>query len=123
MRDLHIALGWFVVISNLLVGAWSLAAHWQSILRRRELWFGIAVAEVAIAVQVALGVAYQQSSGLEASGVHLFYGFVALTVVGIIYSYRQQLEPHRYLLYGGGSLFLAGLALRSVFNATQTAGL
>ncbi len=123
MRDLHVALGWFVVMSNLVVGAWSLTAHRYEVVRQRALWLAIAVAEVAIAVQVALGVAYQQSSGIEASGVHLFYGFVALTVVGIIYSYRQQLEPHRYLLYGGGSLFLAGLALRSVFNAAQVAAL
>ena len=34
----------------------------------------------------------------------MFYGFVAIIAVGIIYSYRQQMEKHLYLLYGFGGL-------------------
>ncbi len=44
----------------------------------------------------------------------MFYGFIAAASVGIIYSYRQQLEPHRHLLYGGGGLFLMGLGIRAM---------
>ena len=50
-----------------------------------------------------------------APSFHVFYGFVALMAVGIIYSYRQQVAPYVYLLYGGGGLFLMGLALRAMF--------
>jgi hypothetical protein len=45
---------------------------------------------------------------------HAFYGFVAIASVGIIYSYRPQLKGKTYLLYGGGSLFLMGLGIRSM---------
>ncbi len=45
----------------------------------------------------------------------MFYGFVAFASVGIIYSYRQQLEEWTYLLYGFGGLFLMGLGLRAIY--------
>ena len=37
-----------------------------------------------------------------------------ILAVGIIYSYRAQLAPHRYLLYGLGGLFLMGLGIRAM---------
>ena len=37
------------------------------------------------------------------------YGFVAIIAVAIIYSYRVQMKHRLYLLYGLGSLFIAGL--------------
>jgi hypothetical protein len=39
---------------------------------------------------------------------------VAIAAVGIIYSYRPQLQPYVYLLYGLGGLFIMGLAIRAV---------
>jgi hypothetical protein len=50
----------------------------------------------------------------EVAQFHAFYGFVAIATVGIVYSYRQQIEPWKYLLYGLGGLFLMGLALRAL---------
>ena len=34
--------------------------------------------------------------------------------VAIIYSYRLQIAQYRYLLYGGGGLFLMGLGIRAM---------
>ena len=45
---------------------------------------------------------------------HMFYGFVAIIAVAIIYSYRQQMQQWLYLLYGFGSLFIMGLAIRAM---------
>ena len=45
---------------------------------------------------------------------HAFYGFVAIIVVAIIYSYRPLLKGKTYLLYGGGGLFLMGLGIRAM---------
>ena len=115
LRNLHIAIGWIVVIANGRVGAWALAAHRVERLRHRALWPATAVAEVLIVVQVAIGVLDMQINDLEVTGVHIFYGFVSAFTVGIIYSYRQQLEHWRYLLYGFGGLFLMGMGLRSIF--------
>ncbi len=114
--DVHAAWAWVVIVSNGLAGAWALTAHRVESLRRRELWWFAGFAQVAIALQVTLGVLVMQVDGREASSIHLFYGFVSLASVGIIYSYRQQLEDWRFLLYGFGGLFLMGLGLRSLFN-------
>jgi hypothetical protein len=105
------------VVANGVVGVWALAAHRWPAARRRELWWATGVAEVAIAVQVVLGVATQSRTGIEAPQMHVFYGFVGLISVALIYSYRQQIRDQQYLLYGFGGLFLMGLALRAMVLA------
>ncbi len=112
--DLHVAGAWFVIAGNALAGLWALAAHWCVPLRTRALWWFTAAVEVAVFGQVALGVAMVAGEGRPAAQFHMFYGFVALVTIGIIYSYRQQLERWRYLLYGLGGLFLMGLGLRAL---------
>lgn len=114
VRDLHAGFAWFAVVANAVAGSWAGAAHWWPALRHRFLWPFTVAAEVAIGVQVALGVATLSSSDAELNDYHAFYGFVALATVGIVYSYRSQLAAHRYLLYGGSGLFLMGLLLRSL---------
>jgi hypothetical protein len=112
--DVHTNFAWFVVVGNGLAGVWALAAHWVEQLRVRPLWWLTAVVQVAIFVQVGFGVLLITAEDRQAPDFHLFYGFVALAAVGIIYSYRQQLQPHRFLLYGGGGLFLMGLGIRAM---------
>ena len=114
LHDAHVAAAWVVVVSNALAGLWALGAHWQPALRRRQLWWFTLAAELTIVAQVILGVLLVTTEEREAPQFHMFYGFVALASVGIIYSYRQQLEPHKYLLYGLGGLFLMGLAIRAM---------
>lgn len=105
---------WVVIVGNAIAGSWALAAHWVLRLRTRALWWFTAVAEVAIFLQAVFGVAMIAAEGREADQFHMFYGFVAIITVGIIYSYRAQLEGHRFLLYGLGGLFLMGLAIRAL---------
>jgi hypothetical protein len=114
LLDIHEGWAWIVIIGNGLAGLWALGAHWLEPLRTRALWWFTVAVELAIFVQVALGVALVAGKGLEAPQFHMFYGFVAIIAVGLIYSYRQQLAPHRYLLYGGGGLFLMGLGIRAM---------
>jgi hypothetical protein len=77
------------------------------------------VAEISIFVQVSLGVALVSHEKLKAPQFHMFYGFVAIIAVAIIYSYRFQLERYRYLLYGGGGLFLMGLGIRAMIGGAR----
>lgn len=114
LRDIHANMAWVVVVANAAVGLWALAAHYREQLRIRALWRATIVAEVLIFVQVALGVALVAAQDFDVAQFHAFYGFVAIATVGIIYSYRQQVMPHRFLLYGLGGLFLMGLALRAM---------
>ena len=114
LLDVHAAVAWVVVVSNALAGVWALAAHWLPAVRHRTLWWFTLAAELTIVAQVILGVLLVTTEDREAPQFHMFYGFVALASVGIIYSYRQQLAAHRYLLYGLGGLFLMGLAIRAM---------
>ena len=114
LRDLHATFAWVVVAANAVVGCWALAAHHRPELRGRALWPATLVAEVGIFLEVGLGVGLVAAQGHEVAQMHAFYGFVAMATVGIVYSYRQQLAPHQYLLYGLGGLFLMGLVLRAL---------
>jgi hypothetical protein len=114
LRQVHADFAWVVVVANAVVGAWALAAHHREGLRTRALWPATVVAELTIVVEVALGAALVALDDLEVAQFHAFYGFVALATIGIVYSYRQQVAPHRFLLYGLGGLFLMGLAIRAM---------
>ena len=114
LRDAHADFAWVVVAANAAVGLWALGAHQWPVLRGRALWWSTLAAELTIVVQVVLGVVLVAGQDREVAQFHAFYGFVALATVGIIYSYRHQLERHLYLLYGLGGLFLMGLALRAI---------
>jgi hypothetical protein len=114
LRDLHVGWAWFVVVTNGLAGLWALGAYRLEQLRHRALWWFTGVAQVAIAIEVIIGVVLVNTEDVEAPQFHMFYGFVALATVGIIYSYRQQLMAWLYLLYGLGGLFLMGLAIRAM---------
>ena len=105
-----------VIIGNGLAGVWALAADRYESLRTRALWWFTVFVEFAIFVQVALGVGMVAGQKLKAPQFHMFYGFVAIIAVGLIYSYRQSdwARERIYLLYGGGGLFLMGLAIRAM---------
>jgi hypothetical protein len=100
-----------------MAGAWALGAHWLPWLRTRALWWFTALAEIAVFVQVALGVGLVAGQKLKAPKFHLFYGFLAIITVGILYSYRQQIRYRIYLLYGFGGLFVMGLGIRAMLVA------
>lgn len=110
----HGALAWVILISNTLVGAWALAAHYYERLRHGALWVAIIFAQALFFAQAIAGTIMIANQGREVHDFHTFYGFASLAAVGIIYSYRQQVYEWRYLLYGFGGLFLAGMAIRTM---------
>ena len=114
LSELHADFAWVVVATNAAVGLWAVAAHWLEGLRTKHLWWATVAAELTIVLQVVLGVVLVAVEDVEVAQFHAFYGFVALATIGIVYSYRHQLRPHLYLLYGLGGLFLMGLALRAI---------
>jgi hypothetical protein len=103
-----------VIIGNGMAGVWALTAHRVPSLRTRALWWFTALAEVAVFVQVILGVQLVAGEHIKVKQFHMFYGFVAIIAVTILYSYRHQLKHRLYLLYGFGGLFVMGLGIRAV---------
>ncbi|HYX44003.1 MAG TPA: hypothetical protein VE760_03095 [Acidimicrobiales bacterium] len=114
LLEVHEGWSWVVIIGNGLAGLWAGAAHWLPSLRTRALWWFTVFVELAVFVQVGLGVGMVAGQGRKAPQFHMFYGFVAIIAVGIIYSYRQQVRRWLYLLYGGGGLFIMGLGIRAM---------
>jgi hypothetical protein len=114
LLEIHRSFAWFVIVGNGLAGVWSLGANWLVWLRGRALWWFTITVEVAIFVQVALGVGMVAGQKIKAPQFHMFYGFVAIISVAIIYSYRIQMRHRLYLLYGLGSLFVMGLGIRAM---------
>jgi hypothetical protein len=115
VRDIHEWFAWFVIASNGVAGVWALVAHRNHRARSPMLWRWTTVAQLSIVVEVFLGVAGTRTAGPEVTSIHMFYGFIAMASTVLIYSYRQQLEEWRYLLYGFGGLFLMGLGIRALF--------
>jgi hypothetical protein len=116
MARAHSIGAWVVVITHAVVGSWALAANYLPQLRLRALWGATIVAQVLVFVQIVLGVAAMQQlpEGVEVADFHMFYGFLCIVSIGIIVSYRQQLEAHRFLLYGLGGLWIMGLGIRAM---------
>jgi hypothetical protein len=110
----HDVVAWVVVVGNGVAGAWALAAHWLEPLRVKALWWVTGAAEVAIFVQAAIGVALLGRDDYADPQFHMFYGFLGIIAVGILYSYRPQVQQWRYLLYGFGGLFIMGLGIRAM---------
>jgi hypothetical protein len=114
--ELHRWWAWVVVVSTGLAGSWALVAHLSPAIRRRELWWFTAAAHASVFVQAGLGSWLIAREDRDAPDLHALYGFSLLAAVGIIYSYRQQLREHVYLLYGGGGLFLMGMGIRALIT-------
>jgi hypothetical protein len=113
LAGIHRGWAWVVIVGNGLAGLWALgAARWPA-LRTKGLWVFTAAVELAVFVEVGMGVAMVAGKTVPDLQFHMFYGFVTLVAIGIIYSYRQQLRDRLYLLYGLGGLFLMGLGIRA----------
>lgn len=111
---LHEVWAWVLIAGNGAAGLWALAAWRWEALRHRSLWWFTAAAQLAVFVQVGLGVWLVAGEGMATTDFHMFYGFLCLIAVGILYSYRQQMRHRLYQLYGLGGLFIMGLGLRAL---------
>lgn len=129
MLRIHQAVAWFVVCSNALVGIWAIAAHWYQRLVVPALWWCVAIAYGAVAVQVLLGIYLVTLGGYRIAGTdagpvgvaafHVFYGMIAVIAVAIAWIYSRSSEwvvDHRELFFGLFSLFVMGLAIRAMIT-------
>ena len=120
--QVHKAWSWVMIIGNGMAGVWALAAHRVPSLRSRALWWFTVAVELAVFVQVILGVWMVNKQKIEPPQFHLFYGFVGIIAVGIIYAYRTQMHHRLYLLYGFGGLFIMGLGIRAILVGQRAMG-
>ncbi len=119
IRNIHEAWAWVVIIGNGMAGAWCLAALKLPSLRTRAVAWFTTFAQVAIFLQVFLGVALVAGQDIDVSQFHMLYGFVSIIVVAVLYSYGKQMRSRFYALYGFGGLFIMGLGIRALMTGGQ----
>lgn len=106
---------WVQVGVNAMAGGWALAAHRWPALRMKGLWIFTVIAQLVVTANVVMASVLLARYDWEFPELHMLYEFSGLVAIGIVYSYAQQMKARRFLIYGGGGLFLMGLALRSLF--------
>ena len=116
-HDAHVATGWFLIVSNAVVGIWALVAQYVPALRHRTLWWATTVAQLSTLVVAAFGALVVNRDGIELDSFHALYGFSTIFAVAILYSYRNSpfIADKVHLLYGLGGLFIMGLGIRALF--------
>jgi hypothetical protein len=115
LYDLYRTGLWVQVGVNAAAGLWALAAHRWPGVRSKALWVFTVVAQLVVTANVVMASVLLARYDWEFTELHMLYEFSGLVAIGIVYSYAQQMRPRRFLIYGGGGLFLMGLALRSLF--------
>lgn len=111
---------------NALAGLIALAAWQWPHLRGRWVWIATIAAEVALLVQVVVGVTLVSGDRYTAPRFHMFYGFVGFLTIGLAFQYRQYFtgEPGAprwrspFFFYGVVGLFLMGVGIRAVLQVT-----
>ncbi|CAB4674063.1 MAG: hypothetical protein F2894_02250 [Actinobacteria bacterium] len=116
LNTLHGYWGYFSIVANAVAGIAALLAWRIERLRGRTVWALTIAAEVAILIQVLLGVILVASNKYEAPRFHMFYGFVIFITVGLLFQYRASMRGRLEMLYGFGGLFVMGLGIRAVLQ-------
>lgn len=118
LLDFHKVWAYVAIVANALAGIAMLVAWRVRRLRGRWIWIPTIAAEAAMMLQVLVGVVLVASDEYVAPRFHMFYGFIAFLTVGIAYSYRRQMRGRRELVYGLVGLFIMGLGIRAILQAT-----
>ena len=119
LLDFHRVWAYVAISANAIAGIICLIAwRWRRWRERRWIWVVTIVAEAAMMLQVVVGVTLVASDEYVAPRFHMFYGFLAFLTVGIALSYRKQMRGRRELFYGLVGLFIMGLGIRAILQAS-----
>ena len=117
LHDVHVVVGWILIVANAAVGAWCLAAYRVDALRGRAVWVAVVGAQSTAFVQAVIGAVLSRRDDVVLDDMHALYGFSAIIAVAIMFSYRSSpfMRGKELVLYGLGSWFLMGLGLRNLY--------
>jgi hypothetical protein len=118
LRRIHGDFGYVAIVLNGLAGMVAFVGWRWERWRGRWVWAATIVAEVAMLLQVLLGVILVSDERYTVARFHMFYGFVAFVTVGLAYSYRYQMRGRLELLYMLVGFFLMGVGIRAVLQVS-----
>lgn len=107
------------IVANAIAGSVALIAWRVPRWRGRAVWICTIAAELAVLLQVLVGVILVASHEYVAPRFHMFYGFVIFITVGLLYQYRGSMKGRLEMLYGFGGLFIMGLGIRAVLQVVR----
>ncbi|MFM7270028.1 MAG: hypothetical protein ACKO2C_00130 [Actinomycetes bacterium] len=107
------------IVANAIAGTVALVAWRVPRWRGRAVWICTVAAEIAVLLQVLIGVILVASDRYEVPRFHMFYGFVIFITVGLLYQYRGSMKGRLEMLYGFGGLFIMGLGIRAVLQVAR----
>lgn len=112
---MHDRLATTVMLFMFAVGLWGLFAFARGEVISGSIQGALAIGQVLVMAQAALGVALY-ADGLRAlSSVHYLYGITAVLTLPFVWSYVKDRHPRQGLLfYSLVALFVAGLAIRGM---------
>ncbi|MGD9092045.1 MAG: hypothetical protein PVF74_04315 [Anaerolineales bacterium] len=119
LGEIHGRLGFTALYYIGILAIWALWRFFRKQGISSNYWGALAIAEILVLLQGALG-AYLWLSGLRPGrGVHILYGIVAALIIPGIYLFTKGDEGRRVMLiYGIGLLVMAGIIWRSVMTAS-----
>jgi heme A synthase len=118
LGEIHGRLGFTALYFITILAIWALWRFFRKEGVNSNYWGALAIAEILVLLQGALG-AYLWLSGLRPGrGVHILYGIVAALIIPGIYLFTKGDEDRRVMLiYGVGLLIMVGIILRGVMTA------
>jgi hypothetical protein len=118
LGEIHGRLGFTALYFIAILAIWALWRFFRKEGVNSNYWGALAIAEILVLLQGALG-AYLWLSGLRPGrGVHILYGIVAALIIPGIYLFTKGDEDRRVMLiYGVGLLIMVGIILRGVMTA------
>jgi hypothetical protein len=117
---LHRAVGWYVVGSMALLGAWALILAMLKKTPGRAYWVAFGVGVTGVLAQVGMGTWALSVDDVDPGNQHVFYGIVSVFTLAFAYIYRLQLAKRPALSYALLCLFLMGLGIRAIGNFGQS---
>jgi len=115
---LHQRLASAALLFFLVAGIWGLVAYFRRRGVGSEYWGILALGEVLILAQAALGVLLWLEGERPGRGIHIVYGIVAALTLPAYYAYSKGQDDRRATFtYGLICLFLVGIVLRAATTA------
>ena len=115
INQLHAGLANTVILFLTVCGLWGFVSAFRGGMNG-SLWGALVIGEGLIIVQGLLGaVSYLLGYRAAQGGLHILYGLtIVITLPGIYGFTRDRSAESQALWFGGGALFVVGLALRGI---------
>ena len=113
--EIHSRLATTMILMAFVAGGWGLARYALKRGIDGTYWGILAVSEVLILVQSALGIVLWFQGARPGRTIHLLYGVVAVILLPALYAYLQGRDDRRAaMLFGFLCSFLAGIGFRAL---------